>query len=283
MIKHLLCAACVMLSATGINASVPRADGDSIVPSGDAKYETGVYYRITSLNFNTLALAGFIKGQDRETIVVPSKVLDSISGITYTVTSVADDAFNGKTILKNVTLPNTITRIGNRAFKSCSIESAVIPGSNYHVMTEAYANNPLKEVRIYSPGVEGAPEIDHSVELQNNAFGQTSGNMTDVYITYKNPPIVMDGEVPFPQEAARHHSAILHLSDGADEQAYRNAYCWKDFFAELPTGVDELTDDSSSPKEYYTLTGTRVSADRGSLHGIYIVRCAGKAHKVIIP
>lgn len=272
-----------MLSASGAYAQSAHQDGDTIVPAGNAKYETGVYYRITTLIFHNVSVGGFIDGLDRESIVIPSEVVDSATGTTYTVTSVADDAFNGKSILKSVTLPPTITRIGSRAFKGCSLESAVVPGSVYHVQTEAYADNPLKEVRIYGPGEEGAIDVDHSVELQDNAFGQTSGNLSDVYISYVNPPIVEDGLTPFPQEAARHGSAKLHLPDNADVQAYKDAYCWKDFFAEVPTGVDTLTDDSNAPKEYFTLTGTRVTADKDSLHGIFIVRSAGKTHKVVIP
>ena len=43
-------------------------------------------------------------------------------------TTIAENAFEGRTTLKSVTLPNTVTRIGKEAFKDCSgLESVNIP------------------------------------------------------------------------------------------------------------------------------------------------------------
>lgn len=281
MIRNYLLSLSLILAASGAMAQ-NHADGDSIVPPGDAKYKTGVYYRITSLNFHTLELAGFMSGQDRDSINVPKTVLDSVTGVEYTVTSVAPDAFKDKKILKHVTLPVTITRIGARCFKGCSLEKAVIPGSDYHVETEAYADNPLKEVYINSPGTDGSYDNDHSVELQDKAFGSEDGNMTDVYISYKKPPIVADDAKPFPQESARKGSAVLHLPEGADVQAYRDAHCWGDFFA-VETAVTDIEDDfdSNAPAVYYTLQGVTVNRDRLT-PGIYIVRQGNKTSKILI-
>lgn len=283
MIRRLLLAAGLFLPALASVAQVNEQDGDSIVPPGAAKYETGLYYRITSLSYTTLEVAGFMTGQERESVVVPETILDSISNRTYTITSVADSAFMGKTILKDVTLPNSVTRIRKDAFRGCSLTKAVVPGSVYHVEAGAYADNPLQEVYIYSPGVEGAPEFDHSVELLDDAFGETNGHMTDVYITYPNPPIIYDGDTPFPQEVARHMSATLHLADGADEDAYRTAYGWSDFFTPEPTAIElpGADDTAGVPPRYYTLQGVEVDAARLT-PGLYIVRTDTKAVKTLL-
>ena len=50
-------------------------------------------------------------------ITVPSKVV--ISGKTYTVTSIGDEAFEGRRYMTSVTIPSTIQSIGDEAFQEC--------------------------------------------------------------------------------------------------------------------------------------------------------------------
>ena len=284
MIKHLLLAASLLFSCFGAVAQIHEQDGDSIVPFGDEKYKTGVYYRVTSLSYRMASLAGFISGQERSEIDVPKEFYDSISGESYTVTSVADDAFKGQTILKKVTLPPSVTRIGKSAFEGTSIEDAVIPGSTYHVMESAYATPTLKRVYIYAPGEEGAPLTpDHSIELQHNAFGVADGgNLTGVYVNYKKPPVVTDGLTPFPQVATHHSSAKLHLTADTNEDDYRTPYCWKDFYTVDPAAIDSVEiDGNDAPAEYFNIQGQKVNAS-ALIPGIYIVRRGAKVTKAVI-
>ena len=50
-------------------------------------------------------------------IVIPSTV--TYEGITYSVTAIGDEAFSECTSLTSVTIPNSITSIGNSTFYGC--------------------------------------------------------------------------------------------------------------------------------------------------------------------
>jgi len=52
------------------------------------------------------------------TIIIPETITDS--GITYTVTSIAEEGFKDYGSLQNVTIPNTVQSIGAGAFQGCS-------------------------------------------------------------------------------------------------------------------------------------------------------------------
>lgn len=262
-------------------AQINEQDGDSIVPRGDAKYDVGVYYRVTSLSYTTAEVAGFLDGKPREALDIPATFEDSISGRMYSVTSVAPEAFKGQTALKSVKLPTTVTRIGKGAFEGCSIEDAVIPGSVYHVEENAYADNPLKQIHIYAPGTDGSPAYDHSVELQHHAFGSEDGTLTDVYVTYKNPPLIDAAADPFPQEVKHPKSAMIHLVDGADEDAYKAAHGWSDFYRDDTTGVEGVAVAADGTREYYTTAGVKVMPENMRA-GLYIEKSSTGVRKVVV-
>lgn len=60
-------------------------------------------------------------------ITIPSKV--DYNGMTFTVSAIGTNAFNGCKNLKKVTIPNSITKIGNGAFLYSGIENIDIPNS----------------------------------------------------------------------------------------------------------------------------------------------------------
>lgn len=51
-------------------------------------------------------------------IIIPQKVTSS-SGITYTIIAIDNQAFTDCTGLTSVTIPNSVTLIGNDAFEGC--------------------------------------------------------------------------------------------------------------------------------------------------------------------
>lgn len=97
----------------------------------------GIYYRYTSDNTvgvsygipNTYTYSG--------TVTVPSQVVND--GITYSVTSVCDNAFNGN-LVTSVTLPNTIIRIEANAFRNCTrLTQITIPANINYIGSLAFS------------------------------------------------------------------------------------------------------------------------------------------------
>lgn len=77
---------------------------------GDLKYEiTGE---------NTVSVRGFANNKFVSDLVIPEQV--TLGGQKYTITGIADDAFNADnteySAIKKLTLPKTVKEIGNRAF-----------------------------------------------------------------------------------------------------------------------------------------------------------------------
>lgn len=59
-------------------------------------------------------------------VVIPEQVTKD--GVTYTVTSIEDDAFFGESNLHKIQIPGTVKTIGNSAFMSCtSLQEIIIP------------------------------------------------------------------------------------------------------------------------------------------------------------
>ena len=57
-------------------------------------------------------------------VVIPSSV--EVDGVTYTVTSIANEAFKGVDNVETVTLPRTLKEIGNAAFAGCKALKEVV-------------------------------------------------------------------------------------------------------------------------------------------------------------
>ncbi|MBQ7451998.1 MAG: leucine-rich repeat domain-containing protein [Prevotella sp.] len=63
-------------------------------------------------------------------IRIPSTVYNDDSGITYSVTGIADDAFSGCTGLTSIFIPSSVISIGEYAFSRCSgLTSVTMPDS----------------------------------------------------------------------------------------------------------------------------------------------------------
>ena len=117
----------------------------------------GIYYNITSSSDKTVAVtyqnyvgsydlsvpSGYVYNVDYDPdgdhyyfytysdysgyIVIPSTV--NYNGNTYQVTSIDCDAFENCLNVSSITIPNSITSIGDRAFKNCKNPSLTIPSS----------------------------------------------------------------------------------------------------------------------------------------------------------
>ena len=99
-------------------------------PKGtNLKDDTGAAYKVTSANGKTPAVQYIApKSGVKGTVTVPFEV--TIDGVTYKVTSIADNAFKGNKKLKKVVVGSNITSIGKNAFAGCTSLTSITIGKN---------------------------------------------------------------------------------------------------------------------------------------------------------
>ena len=90
------------------------------ITSSSAPYTVEVTSKTSSYPYND--------GVTFTTITIPKTV--SYGGITYSVTSIGDYAFNSCESLTSITIPNSVTSIGESAFSYCSSLTSVTPDNS---------------------------------------------------------------------------------------------------------------------------------------------------------
>lgn len=117
--------------------SSANVSGSTLPPTGTTLTAGNASYIVTTAgsavayakNLNTKATA----------VAVPSSV--KIGGITYKVTSIADNAFKNNKKLKKVTIGSNVTSIGNSAFRNCTaLKKVVIPAKVKQIGKKAFYN-----------------------------------------------------------------------------------------------------------------------------------------------
>ena len=107
-----------------------KPEAPSPQPKGtNLKDDTGAAYKVTSANGKTPAVQYLApKSGTKGTVTVPFEV--TIDGVTYKVTSIADNAFKGNKKLKKVVVGSNITSIGKNAFAGCTSLTSITIGKN---------------------------------------------------------------------------------------------------------------------------------------------------------
>ena len=100
------------------------------VQAYDFQYN-GLFYNIISETERTVALAPPPDSKlYSDSFVIPESVTQNVTGITYKVIAIGDNAFRGCSGLRSVTIPESVTTIGDNAFRGCSgLRSITIPES----------------------------------------------------------------------------------------------------------------------------------------------------------
>lgn len=121
----------------------------------------GIYY---SLNGNSATVStDNQKSCELETVVIPEKF--NHNGTEYTVVAISTKAFYGNTKVKSVTVPATVTSVGDYAFQNCTSITTVTCKSTI-LGKYMFSNCPLvKDVTL-----------ENTVTISNHAFCNTTGD-----------------------------------------------------------------------------------------------------------
>ena len=95
-------------------------------------------YTITNSNTHTVSVGRYLDGL-KGNLIIPKTVVDE-DGVTYSVTSIANCAFEDCYGLISVTIPNAIKSIGYRAFWGCTgLITVIIPNSVTYIGNSAFS------------------------------------------------------------------------------------------------------------------------------------------------
>ncbi|MBO7499177.1 MAG: leucine-rich repeat domain-containing protein [Bacteroidaceae bacterium] len=93
----------------------------------DPVEDNGIYYTLVPKG-KIATVTTCQNGKYSGPIVIPPAI--TISGTTYSVVGIEDNAFSSSINVTSVTIPNSVTSIGNYAFFRCSsLNSVTIPNS----------------------------------------------------------------------------------------------------------------------------------------------------------
>lgn len=142
----------------------------------------GIYYTLTGTHTVSVDKGAYDYEGD---VTIPANVANG--GHTYTVTAIADNAFNSMKI-ENVVLPEGLTTIGNSSFQSSTLKSITLPSTLSSMGTSAFESctgltaivlpDAIKEVREYA--FENCTNLkmltigENVVNIEQRAFRNTA-------------------------------------------------------------------------------------------------------------
>ncbi len=162
-------------------------------------YSGGVKY---SINDSTVSVTGYDASTLPENLEIPNTVTNG--SVTYTVTSIGDNAFYACTKLSSVYIPNTVTSIGNNAFNYCynKLNSVTFEENSNLTTIGSYAF-------FYCSKLSSIIIPKNVVEIKSYAFyyctsltsvtflSETAPSLTGVYNAFLSTPNTKTLTVPF--------------------------------------------------------------------------------------
>ena len=173
----------------------------------------GLNYSVTSTDNKEVKCTG---GEIKEVITIPEKVTND--GVTYTVTSIGNNAFSGRYDVNNFTrkyvIPGTVKSIANSAFYD-----------NYY-MQELVLNEGLEII--------GSSAFGYAFALEEIIIPSTVSNIgNDAFITNRDKAIDIICYAPTPTISSSTFSgrtSVATLNVASDDlSAFQSAENWKEF------------------------------------------------------
>lgn len=139
-----------------------------------------ITYSVTSLSPNEVEVApqgagNGTPGDFEGDVVIPETVTDN--GTTYTVTAIGDRAFEENGNVTSLSMPNTITEIGVRAFIRTSISSIIFSNTLEKIGELAFFDNQVTQLSLPAT----------LTSIGSRAF-EDSGNLSTVILAASTPP-----------------------------------------------------------------------------------------------
>ncbi len=109
----------------------------------------GIYYNLnTSSQTATVTYKGssWQENEYSDGVVIPTSF--TYKSVIYTVTSIGAFAFYACRDLTSITIPNSVTSIGEFAFNCCSLSSITIPNSITSIGNSAFELNDLSSIKV---------------------------------------------------------------------------------------------------------------------------------------
>lgn len=165
---------------------------------------------------------------------IPETVTDNTSGIEYTVVGIGEDVFRKSKVFDGVlTFPNSITKIGYRAFENANIEGVLIIGDNVESIDEkAFAKTDVESLIIKSK---------HLTEIYDETFSECE-SLSEVILS---DGIEIIGNEAFSECAIEElilPSSLIEIGDAA-------FYCCPINKLTLPNNLETIGDDAFSECE----------------------------------
>ena len=85
----------------------------------------GIYYNLDKKNKTASVTSG--EAKCKGTVVIPESI--GVNGTTYSVTSLGERCFRGCSGLTSITIPSSVTSLGNYCFCASGLTSITIPNS----------------------------------------------------------------------------------------------------------------------------------------------------------
>lgn len=225
---------------------------------------------ITSLGHNVFAGC-----KNLSEVILPDKVgiiengafydCDNLTDLRLPVMadSIQNDAFRNCSAVKSVTIPSGLRTLTNTAFNGCtSLEEVIIADSNVpiDIRSGAFSTCPVKNIYIGREIYSQLPaffrtetleriELGEDIsELRPYAFGDCR-NLREIHCRNANPPKLGQGVF---RNVDRDKCKVI--TAGGNEDSYRNADTWKEFFES--SGFDDVIFDND----------LKISAAMGEIH-----------------